>query len=235
MARKLSKPKNRNPRVQNKPWDVPPQPQFETLDSKAGTLYEAVGRSLTTWETVEEHLASLFSVILGHSAPLYTAVRAYGSIQTFRGRNEMLTAAAEAYFERHPHKRLIVTFDDIVTRVAGYAARRNDIAHGKVIIAEFSVGETLAHRFILVPPRHSSAKIGTDGHIAYVFNSAIINEYEEGFSALEGEIHALCLAILKRHSRSRPSQQKSYAQARERWRYPWRSHPPQGGKRPRQS
>lgn len=88
------------------PWDVrePPSPLGDP-DEKA--LFDAVGRALTAWETVEIECARLFAVFVA-TRRKYTyydpAVRAYGAIIGVVNRKNMLELAAESFFTKRPKK-----------------------------------------------------------------------------------------------------------------------------------
>jgi hypothetical protein len=133
------------------PWDIPPHP--EKCDTAADTVFNAVGRALTKWETAEGACARLFAIFVGaphDAAEMTPAVRAYGSVVSFNGRCEMLRSAAEAYFAEHPHKDLETDFKLLMVECQRYSARRNEIAHGTVVA--LMNGETDQRLgFVLVP------------------------------------------------------------------------------------
>jgi hypothetical protein len=203
MPRKLGKPKNRQPKQELEPWDVPPIPPPETHDTDAAKLYEAVGRALTIWErSVEGHLAGLFSVIIGTGTTSDAAMRAYGAIQTFRGRSEMLVAAAEVYFKNHPDSSLTKHFDDAIELASNFSPRRNDIAHG--CVTSVSHSPIKYPRWLLLPPRHSTAKITSSGIITYGYTSAIIKGFADHFSNVGVSINQVISLVAARHDVPHP-------------------------------
>jgi len=113
-----------------KAWDQPSPPTKG--DEKQETTFVAVGRALTAWEEFESAFAHLFSEVIGVSGDNLPAIRAYGAVLTFRGRAEMMEAAAEAYFFEHPQEKLQRDMKNLLTAAKGFAARRNEIAHGIV-------------------------------------------------------------------------------------------------------
>jgi hypothetical protein len=112
------------------PWDVPPFP--DKGDPKPDMTYAAVGRALSQWEKFEGELSELFAVFAGGVPTSLPAVRAYGSIQTFRGRADMIEAAAEGFFVVFPNDDLAGRIGKLLERARNYSPRRNEIAHGVV-------------------------------------------------------------------------------------------------------
>ncbi|MDD2915859.1 MAG: hypothetical protein PHP70_11140 [Gallionella sp.] len=122
-------------------------------DPKHETLWEAIGAALTTWELAEDVLASIFSHVVESKSS--AAKRAFGAIQSHRGRTEALVAAAEVYFAVHQVSDELQEDLRLLLDHFGYAsARRNEVAHA--VIVNFKVS-TVEHNF-LVPPEHSSKK-----------------------------------------------------------------------------
>ena len=165
------------------PWDVPPVP--ERGDDKPETIYTAVGHALSTWELVEEELASLFALLVG-SAPrnpeTQGAMRAYGSIVSSKSRVDMLNAAAKGFFHGWANPEIMKTFDDefreLMTLAGGWAGRRNDVAHGRV-----------GRRFkrddcTLLPGLYNSKKFTLSGTPSYEYSSKEIIVFEVSFDLL---------------------------------------------------
>ena len=71
---------------------------------------------------------SLFATLVGSRS--YAAIRAYGSVIAFRGRSEMVKAAASAYFHENPNRLSQKRLSDLLNLAGRYSARRNEIAHG---------------------------------------------------------------------------------------------------------
>jgi hypothetical protein len=117
------------------PWDIRgPSPQGDVDENM---IFNAVGRALTEWESVENEYARLFAIFVSvnqrrtYHAP---AVRAYGSVVSFKSRSDMLRLAAEAYFRRRNTKRSAFheKFNDLLGEYIQYSNRRNEIAHGSL-------------------------------------------------------------------------------------------------------
>jgi hypothetical protein len=116
-------------------WDIPDFPIKG--DATEDVTFASVGRALSRWEEFETRLASLFGVFMGtlidtHETNARAAIRAYGSVASFRGKAEMLEQAAELWFDEHPSEELEKKLRDLLRLASRYAARRNDIAHGIV-------------------------------------------------------------------------------------------------------
>jgi hypothetical protein len=129
-----------------KPSDVLPLPDIGDKDPDA--IFVAVGRALTLWEGVEDQLADLFAVLTGNASgkPASPAKRAYGTIAAFRGRQEMVATAAEAFFSNlSPEDADAAIAATVKAEVRSllksandFSARRNEIAHGQVKKVEVS-------------------------------------------------------------------------------------------------
>jgi hypothetical protein len=170
----------------SQPWDVPPAPV--SGDSHQDAISLAVGRALTSWEFIEEELAQIFAILVNadmadpERAP---AVRAYGSVMTARGRSDMLDAAGEAYFYNKPNPQLQAEFDSVVSHYRGFAARRNDIAHGRA----GQDSQNPAHGWYLYPGLYNSKKYPIGGQPPkYLYSSVEINRFGDGFEKVYDEV-----------------------------------------------
>jgi len=148
--------KSRPPPTPKQPerWDRPPFP--EKGDDDARNTFEWVGRALTEWETLEAYLGLIFGVFVGAGRDTEPAMRAYGSVTAFRGRADMLDAAAQAHFAKRPHPAM-ANFKWLMKDARGFSTRRNEIAHGVVQsyytdIRQHNVGTVLG------PSRHATSK-----------------------------------------------------------------------------
>lgn len=115
------------------PWDIPPRKS--TGDRKPNPIYTAVGMAMSSWEFIETDLAAMFAVFTGATSWKETApaLRAYGSIISYRARREALTAAARAFFRVHRMARIERSFKVALKKCDGWSDRRNDLAHGLVL------------------------------------------------------------------------------------------------------
>src|SRR6202047_2518997 len=92
-------------------------------------MFTSVGRALTRWEEFEVVFASLFSALVAAEDDNAAAIRAYGSVITFRGRAEMVKSAAEVHFSLFRNSALEKDFRALVNELTNHAsARRNEIA-----------------------------------------------------------------------------------------------------------
>ena len=170
----------------NNPWDV--QAPAGHGDQQEETLYAAVGRALSRWEELEEDLADLFAGFVGAKQRVHDsnnpACRAYGSIPNFSTRADMLNAAADAFFANIDRPALKANYKEVIKQCRGFAARRNEIAHGTR-----SLNSSLGN--LLVPAYYNSRKYAGDDNPAYSYSSKEINYYAGMFAELIGLVRQL--------------------------------------------
>lgn len=141
----------------NHPWN--PLPAAAIGDELDTTLYEAVGRALTTWELMEGLLARIFSLLC--RAEFGGAERAYGAVSASSGRREMI-AEALGTFPRRNDPRLL-PLPNLLDRVGKFGGRRNEIAHG-IVMPISDRTEPLG--FFLIPAMYNSRKRLSDDAFA---------------------------------------------------------------------
>ena len=96
-------------------------------DENAHKVYEAVGFALTSWELMEEELATLYLTLVGATKASNDPVRrAFGSIESNSSRRKAIEAAAEAYFGQNWENRKIKRAFLYVTDAVGWASKRRD-------------------------------------------------------------------------------------------------------------
>ncbi len=109
-------------------------------DRNDDAVYTAVGRALSSWESIEFWLSRLFGLFVS-TGPEEPAIRGYGAIHGFEARLTMVKAAGEAYFNVASHTRLGCKIDfnpyksnfkAMRILVKNLSPRRNEIAHGAV-------------------------------------------------------------------------------------------------------
>jgi hypothetical protein len=152
------------------PWDIPPTPSIG--DAQEDAIFTAIGRCLCEWENVEHDLAKMFAEFTGCSDAFgpEPAMRAYGTIVSFRGRADMVAAAAQAYFLRDTNEELEEGFKNILKAARGWADRRNDVAHS--IILGLDAGN------YLVPSLYNTKKYPISAsHAAYAYSSKEIDSF----------------------------------------------------------
>lgn len=202
------------------PWDVPTPPHKG--DEKKETLFAAVGSALSAWESIEIRLSNIFSTLVSPRSESLPAQRAYGSVLTFRGRSEMISAAADAAFFLTPDDTLHHDLSKLLDQIGRFAARRNEIAHGRVTtyytaprsgfiiqtVREMPAG------YILEPPNYATNKtklapgriiLETAHHKpSYAYSSVEIGVLEKHFVRLEEEAQNFSIRLWRLTSRRRP-------------------------------
>jgi hypothetical protein len=193
------------------PWDVRARAnQGDTLPS---ATFEAVGRALSSWESFEEMFSYIFSTLVGTAPHDIRALRAYGSILTFKGRAEMISAACEAFFFENPQAELEAEINAIVKAAVNFSSRRNEIAHGKLhalyvpgdVIGTPEIGMIRPSKlwgFSIIPPSYATNKrtLGEGETLLsgpvfepdYAYAAEDLNYYEKQFTGLEKQA-ANCL------------------------------------------
>ena len=181
------------------PWDVPPKSKTPTdYDLKSEALYEAVGEALSSWQYLEDGVASLFRALVNEGRANYNweygkspAERAYGSVLTFEARVAMVSAAAEAFFHKNPHEMLQAELRKLLSKFRGWAARRNDIAHGKIAGSpcNYYVGPPSDwNRCALWPADSNTRKHSIDDTAAFIYHSGHIKKFSREFMSVNDEI-----------------------------------------------
>ncbi|MDW3206837.1 MAG: hypothetical protein R8L07_14970 [Alphaproteobacteria bacterium] len=144
-------------------WDAPPPPRDGDPDKE--TVFQAVGEALSAWEGLEEQFAGIFATLMNPDHPL-AAKRAYGSVMSFRGRAELIEAAASAQFFLRQDEQLSSALSSQIVTARKFSPRRNEIAHGRVIpyfsMAYGPFGYRTARKtpsgYVLCPTDHATNK-----------------------------------------------------------------------------
>lgn len=214
LKKKRAPPPSPTPK-QPKPWDSPPYP--EVGDETDKITFAAVGEALSTWEHFETSMAHLFAKFLGITGNQLPATRAYGSVLTFRGRAEMVKAAAEAYFFATPDEDLQKDVTAVLTAANSFSHRRNEIAHGVVRCISMhdkyisnpagGTSQTLktwgwavvpsdysTQKTELIPPKNALAGAGKRPKYTYTSNEIAI--FIQGFRGLAEDTQAIAHRVL---------------------------------------
>jgi hypothetical protein len=173
------------------PWDMLPVSPTGDFDEKH--LFECVGRALSEWEQVEAGCAEIFAALVmspkkkTHLAP---AIRAYGTIVSFRGRAEMIRAAADAYFLTRKQKAQSFQnqLDNLMKQYQGFANRRNEIAHGCVLMLHKTTRPNRPKRplgFYVMPSFFNPKKFKLDRSITYRYTSKDLIHFRQEFTKLK--------------------------------------------------
>lgn len=178
------------------PWDVPPGRDHG--DNSENALFSAIGMALTEWEQVEASCAELFAVLVSVSrkttyhAP---AIRAYGTVVSYAGRCEMLRAAADAYFLRRKKQRAEFEgkLNSLINECLQFAARRNEIAHGRVSLVYYGRGNQPMRNigYYLFPSLYNPRKYKLESQVTYKYTSHEVLHFKQEFTKLHLRIEGL--------------------------------------------
>lgn len=83
--------------MSRQPWEVPDPPIVG--DATQDITFRAVGAALSNWEWFEGNLSLAFSFLIGAGYGNVAALRAYGSVETFRGRANMIQRGGGSLFQ----------------------------------------------------------------------------------------------------------------------------------------
>jgi hypothetical protein len=174
------------------PWEVPDPP--ENGDATHDVTFAAVGEALSKWEWFEGNLSLVFSCLLGTGYGNMAALRAYGSVESFRGRATLIEHAAEVHFKYKPSDALHGDLKNLLRMALNnFSGRRNEIAHG-IVNPYITIENERAVRkgFVLYPAYYATRKrtlpqIGEpvmDTKANYVYSSVEIKKFAEEFGKL---------------------------------------------------
>lgn len=176
-------------------WDIPPL--SIKGDAEANTIFTAVGRALTSWETLEETLAGIFAyfvaaeTVVDYNSP---AIRAYGSIAAFSGRKDMLDAAAKAFFHKNQNDADYAEYTRLIKLACLFSPRRNEIAHGRVV-RDFELtvsGASANHGHFLFPSSYMARKNPIAEAPVYKYTSRQIANFTDQFEELADKVAHFC-------------------------------------------
>ena len=151
---------------------------------------------------VENALAAVYARIVGEDRyRAYPATAAYGTIASSPGRIEMIVAAAEADWE-HITDPLLSDTRALLRQVGKLAGRRNDIAHGTVILRG-------GWGHYLIPPDYNPRKrhparelipeeaLDAFGNLKYAYAAAQIDTYAGHFVDYGAKIGQLIPCLIR--------------------------------------
>lgn len=173
-------------------------------DADATTIYASVGHALSMWEWMESTLAHIFGALC--QAQSDSAVRAYGSLMAFSGRRDMLAAAYRVFPWREEAGG--DKFEKFLEEVSRFAARRNEIAHGVVVLSgtvSKSSGYYLFPAFynsVKRKPWKEASKLRPhdrmlDALDGYSYNSKQVDYYANQFARLDDDAKVWLVAFLR--------------------------------------
>jgi hypothetical protein len=228
------------------PWNVQPAPTKG--DARKAPLYRSIGQALSNWEFYETTLFLVFKSVTnpGWEAPLESA---YGSILAHKGRAEMVSSALATYFTKFPVPHQMAFATSLLNRGGNFAARRNEIAHGRVL--EYFDKSGKRNGFVVRPAIYALNKQELTGfedrkvhpllpasskmilRPKYAYNSEQIDAFGKAFFNLGTEAGEFALDLLdKGESRDFPKSLKPIAAKLHRLRQRRRSKFPQLKPRP---
>lgn len=154
------------------PWDI--RARASQGDTEPEAIFVQVGAALSAWEMLESSLAELFDALVSAPHNSRAGFVAFSAVTTSSARTEMLSAAIK---QRKKEKSTIpdklIEFIDIVSK---FAARRNEIAHGRIYSIEgkeyfFGPNNISPHKWDKV----------RDGAAKYQYTSSEIEYYTSEF------------------------------------------------------
>jgi hypothetical protein len=173
------------------PWDD--RPWAVDGEKSENDLFIAVGKALSHWELVEQAIAGLFTLVTvgSYFAPSAPALRAYSSVGSTSNRIQLVRAALEGWLREWKDCPLGENALSLLNECGGWAARRNDIAHGLVdrFVDEFERG------WFLIPGIYSKRGRNERGKTDYRYNAAIINAFGEQFLGLHNRLNETISAV----------------------------------------
>lgn len=155
------------------PWDRPREVPTHS-DASAEQIHTAVGRCLSTWESVENSLAIIFAHTCNIERDL--ALEIYTSLPSSNAKHNMLAVATDHVYKRCKEKLSICRA--AIKIVRDFSPRRNDIAHGTTSRLEES-------GFVLTGPLHSKKAYNIEANLPnYSFDLDKLEFYYECFRAI---------------------------------------------------
>lgn len=168
-------------------------------DEKRAQLFTAVGRALSDWEDAELGLVRLYAALWDKPEPEIPKFTAYSSAIGFRGRADLLQAAAKQHFSVYPDQEIECRFERLIHAATQLSIRRNDIAHGVARKTYFTIGNSdivdqLTVRWLLIPCFYMGRRFTADGP-TYAYSSLEIRQYVTAFGELKFYSSVLRAAI----------------------------------------
>jgi hypothetical protein len=155
----------------------------ERGDEDVMSTYAAIGIALTKWEIAENAFAHLFGTLVSPTKLSFPAERAYGSVQSARGRKDLILSAAEVFFRNFPEQESDKELKKLMADYDRAGARRNEFAHG-IVAAHVWQGRHDFTGYYLGPSFWNTNKRGVHLEPVYIYNTDQINSFSEKFGAL---------------------------------------------------
>jgi hypothetical protein len=166
----------KEPLFPNDYWERTEPSTTGDLDQKE--IFAAVGRALTTWETIEGSLATLCLIFSGLAEDAQNNkgfIRLLGSINSSSARRTAIRLVGEVYFGRHDDsKAMKKKLNELLENISKASRLRDDLAHG--VVANFHSRKSDPPRALLVPSEYKA-----DRNKAFVDPTAPLTAEEMDF------------------------------------------------------
>jgi hypothetical protein len=176
------------------PWDAPPFPTRG--DDADDTTYAAVGRFISAWEEAEVALSLVHAALVKRPFDA-EAIWGYGDERIFRDRLKALNNVAAGFFCGRPDQALEGDFKALSDKACGFAARRNEVAHGIVRPIQWydhafgpdRIRQTDSpDNYCLVPAHYTHRKFEREPYRPkYAYTSVELLSLEKGIRTLTGD------------------------------------------------
>jgi hypothetical protein len=183
------------------PWDAPPSAPLRPGVKNEDELFVAVGRALSQWEGLEAETGGIYAALTTGPSERYLAPanRAFGTVTNTGARAEMIAHAAEAFFHSHPTKEIEAELKDILKSYRGWAARRNDIAHGCSTASNHpdysDDDQPIITTYCLCPSHGHSRKWALSMEPFYHYIPPEIDSFGAAFDALSQRVAAFAVRL----------------------------------------
>jgi hypothetical protein len=178
-------------------WAIPPL-AIEG-DPDVNTVWQAVGEALSSWEWLEGNLGLIFAELVAARNMHLAASRAYGTIVAFRGRADLVKAAAKAHFSVYPDEATEKDLEKILKTLDRASPRRNDIAHG---IAQPHYPRVSVRQWALYPSYFSTGRRTVKGAPNYIMASADIRRFAAQFRDIQAPLGLVLDALWAKRRKS---------------------------------
>ena len=134
-----------------------------TGDSISDSLYAAVGKALSCWETVEIAMTSLFTVIVQSKSDVASraALRIYGGISSTNAKIDALRNGGEVFFNQPGiPKALHSSFRKLMNNYSSASTLRNEIAHG--LVCRHNQDKHEVEGYFLIPNIFNTRRVNID-------------------------------------------------------------------------
>jgi hypothetical protein len=156
---------------------------FPMTDKTENSIFVAVGKATSKWETLEWHLAFMFTIFEGKPID-HKTVEAYGrESKIFKDRMSTLRKSAEKYFRANPDQHEEGRVECLIKEAERLANFRHRIAHG--IVAGIKQHNGTDYR--LMPPGHGFYHL-TKREGDYNYSSDDIAGYTKEFMDLATKV-----------------------------------------------